>query len=413
MSLNPRVLQLHTNEQLRAALVRVGAESSETSLSEKIARGTFHILKLEAVSLPLARLLYQELVMEGGQVVTAARLEHSGPGTTDVLLCATRYQFAHLFVRLRWQPEEELHLLADELERTLDNFEQVSFTSTQIGPTNFAWGSRTYVMGILNVTPDSFSGDGLIQPGDSTEQSIARIVARGQQFIDDGADLLDIGGESTHPNAEPVDANTEMARLLPVIEALAKEVRVPLSVDTYKAQVARAALAAGAHLVNDVWGLGFDLDMKRAVAESGAAVVIMHNWSRRPDEATPPREQSGDDFIGAIMRELRAQVETALQAGVRAERILIDPGLGFGKTVEQNLQIVSHLSEFKSLGYPILIGPSRKGFISRTLEVPIDQRAEGTAAAISVGITRGADMIRVHDVKIMTRVARMTDAMIR
>jgi dihydropteroate synthase len=406
---NPRVLEVRTSEQLRAELVRVGAESS--SLDEQIARGTFRILKLSAVSLPLARLLYQELVMEGGQVVTTARLEHVGPGTTDVLLCGTRYQLRHLVIRLRWQASEELQLLADEMEQVLEQVDSPLRGSMSLGTAQFEWGARTYVMGIINMTPDSFTRDGLIRAGDLPADYVARGIEKALRLVAEGADILDVGGESTHPSAEPVDAATEMARVLPLVETLAGRVRVPLSIDTYKAEVARAAMQAGAQLVNDVWGLNRDPGMKEAIAAAGAAVVVNQNWL----DAKRARPASGD-VIGDIIIELRAQVQSALEAGVRADRIIVDPGFGFGKSVQENLELLDRLGEFKSLGLPVLIGPSRKGFISRVLAVQGEgapQGEEGTAAAVALGIARGADMIRVHDVGAMARIAKMTDAIVR
>jgi len=396
-----RVLQLAAPDQIRAELERVGADSSvATALDEQQARAEFHIVKLEHASLALARLLYQELVMEGGQVVTPPRLEHVGEGETAVLLCATRYQFAHLLVRLRWQPSEELQLLADELERALERFVSPP-PALDLGGTRFAWGSRTHIMGILNITPNSFSGDGLIQAGDTMEDTTARVLARAHQLIEEGADILDIGGESTHPRAEPIDADTELARVLPIVQAMTKEFRVPLSIDTRKASVAHAALDAGASMINDVTGLRGASDMARVIAEHHAAVVITHNGT-----------SDAQDTLGAILRDLRGQIQLAQSAGIPALHILIDPGLGFGKSPTQNLEILNRLGELRVLGYPILIGPSRKGFISKTIDVPVEEREEGTAAAISVGILRGANIVRVHDVKAMTRVARMTDAIL-
>jgi dihydropteroate synthase len=406
---NPRVLELRTSDQLRAELVRVGAELS--SFDEQIARGTFRILKLSAVSHPLTRLLYQELVMEGGQVVTTARLDHVGPGTTDVLLCGTLYQLRHLIIRLRWQASDELQLLADELEQALENVEHPVPLRMALGGTQFEWGVRTYVMGIINMTPDSFSHDGLIHAGDTPGDYAERAVEKALRLVADGADVLDIGGESTHPSAEPIDAATEMARVLPVVETVAHQVPVPLSIDTYKAEVAKAALQAGAQLVNDVWGLSRDPGMKQIVSAAGAAVVINHNWL----DARRAQPASGD-VIGDIIIELRAQVQSALEAGIHAERIIIDPGFGFGKSVEQSLELLDRLREFKSLGLPVLIGPSRKGFISRVLAGPRGATRkvdEGTAAAIALGIAHGADMIRVHDVRTMARVAKLTDAIVR
>jgi dihydropteroate synthase len=390
-----RVLQINTPQAVRAELERVGAD---LSLSGLLARAEFFWIKVERVSLALARFLYQELEIEGGQVVTPPRLEHVGEDETDALLCATRYQFNHLLVRLRWQPSEELQLLSDNLERALDQFTNPP-PALVLRDTRFDWNARTYIMGILNLTPDSFSGDALMQSGDTEAQTIARAVARAKQLVNDGADLLDIGGESTRPHAVPVDAQTELQRVLPVVRALQNEIAVPLSIDTSKAKVADAALDAGALLVNDVSGMR-DADMARVVAAHGAAVVLMHN--RKLDALA--------DTLRAVVDELRILDERAQDAGIAPSRILLDPGLGFGKSPAQNLELLNRVGELRAFGHAILIGPSRKGFISKAIGVPADERVEGTAAAIAIAIARGANMARVHDVKMMARIAHMTDA---
>lgn len=277
------------------------------------------------------------------------------------------------------------------------------------------WGRQTYVMGIVNVTPDSFSGDGLL----TSDGWIAQAVAQGEAQVAAGAHLLDIGGESTRPGSQPTSLDEELRRVIPVIGQLAQRVQVPLSVDTYKAEVARQALAAGATIINDVWGLRMDPDLARVAADNGAALVLMHNRSRPKDAVQEAR--LGGRYVGVeyanlitdIQRELAESVELALRAGVARERIILDPGLGFGKTVEQNLEIVRRLAEFKALGYPLLVGPSRKSFIGYTLDLPPDQRAEGTAAVVALCIERGADIVRVHDVPVISRVARMTDVLVR
>jgi dihydropteroate synthase len=280
----------------------------------------------------------------------------------------------------------------------------------------FDWGRQTYLMGIVNVTPDSFSGDGLIK-GDG--DWIAAAVAQGKAQAEQGAHILDVGGESTRPGSQPISAEEELRRVLPVIRALAGEVNVPVSIDTYKAKVAREAVAAGASIVNDVWGLRMDPEMGRVVAESGAALILMHNRSK-PKDAVQEAQLGGryvgveyKDLLGDIIAELRESVEMALAAGVAPEKIIVDPGIGFGKTVEQNLELLDRLGEMKALGYPILAGPSRKSFVGYTLNLPPDQRLEGTAAAVALAIDRGADIVRVHDVAAMTRVARFTDAVVR
>ncbi len=281
--------------------------------------------------------------------------------------------------------------------------------------TDFIWGKRTYVMGILNITPDSFSGDGLL----SAEETVARAVAQARQFAADGADILDIGGESTRPGSVPVSAEEELARIIPVITAVRTATDLPISIDTYRAAVAEAALQAGADWVNDVWGLRMDGRMADVVAAAGCPVIIMHNQSKPKDVAQTERLGGRylgveyDDLITDIKNELQTSIDLALAAGVQPEKIIIDPGVGFGKTVSQNLQIINELDQFKELGFPILLGTSRKSFIGYTLDLPPDERLEGTAVTIAIGIDRGADIVRVHDVKEMTRVARMTDSIVR
>jgi dihydropteroate synthase len=289
--------------------------------------------------------------------------------------------------------------------------------SLQIGNHIFNWGSRTYVMGILNVTPDSFSGDGLL--GDKG-QGVRAAVEQASDFLENGADILDVGGESTRPGSQPVNAEEEMERVLPVIDAILKEFPDALiSIDTYKAKVAEAAFQAGAHILNDVWGLRADPELANVAAKYKVAVILMHNRSN--PASVEVRQQLGNAYIGStyenliedVKRELLLSVELALKAGIEESHILLDPGIGFGKTREHNLALINRLDEIRSLGYPVLLGPSRKSFIGFTLDLPPDQRVEGTAATIAIGIARGTDLIRVHDVKEMARVAKMTDAIVR
>jgi dihydropteroate synthase len=285
-----------------------------------------------------------------------------------------------------------------------------------IGSTLFEWGSQTYIMGIINVTPDSFSGDGLI---DHDQGWVERAVAQAKQFVQDGAHILDVGGESTRPGAEAVTADVEKTRIIPVIEALANQVTVPISVDTYKAEVAAAALDAGAHMVNDVWGLHMDPAMAGLCAQRHVPIVITHNRSR-PRNAQQEERLGGryvgthyDDLLADVARELQDSIELAIAAGIPDEHIILDPGIGFGKTVEQNLTLLNRLDHFQALGYPLLLGSSNKSFIGYTLNLPPDDRLEGTAATVAVGIVRGTDIVRVHQVKTISRVARMTDAIVR
>jgi dihydropteroate synthase len=299
------------------------------------------------------------------------------------------------------------------LHTTLDHL-----TPLVVGDTTLAWGSQTYVMGIINATPDSFSGDGLAREG--IDSWVEAAVAQGLWFAAEGAHLLDVGGESTRPGAQPVDADEEIRRVVPVISGLAAAgVALPISIDTSKAAVAEAALAAGAAMVNDVWGLRLDPRLAEVTSAAGAPVILMHNRSRREHVTIDPA--LGGHYVGVdygnliedIKAELQISIEVAHWAGIPDARIILDPGLGFGKTVAQNLELIDRLDELRAMGYPILAGPSRKSFIGYTLELPPEDRLEGTAAAVAVAIARGADMVRVHDVRAMARVARMADAIVR
>ncbi len=267
---------------------------------------------------------------------------------------------------------------------------------TRCGGTEFAWGTRTYVMGIVNVTPDSFSGDGL-------SGSVAASLDQARRFVADGADIIDIGGESTRPGSAPINADEELKRVLPVIERLAKEISVPISIDTYRAEVAKRAIEAGAHMINDVWGLKKDLDMAKVAASYDTPVIITQNQ----------RGSSYVDLIPDLIADLKITIDMALSAGIKWENIILDPGVGFGKTVEQNLEIVRRLVELKVLKRPILLGTSRKSFIGYALDLPVEQRLEGTAATVAIGIANGADIMRVHDVKEMALVVKMSDAVVR
>lgn len=289
----------------------------------------------------------------------------------------------------------------------------------QIGNHIFNWGSRTYVMGILNVTPDSFSGDGLILPLPQGEGAV-RALQQAKEFLSNGVDILDVGGESTRPGSQPVSEKEELERVIPVIEAITKEFPTALiSIDTYKAKVAEAAFKAGAHILNDVWAVRADPDLASVAAAFRVPVILMHNRSN--PASVEVREQLGNAYIGStyenlmddVKRELLASVDLAAQAGVDESHIILDPGIGFGKTREQNLELINRLDEIRALGYPVLLGASRKSFIGFTLDLPADQRVEGTAATVAIGIARGADIVRVHDVKEMVRVAKMTDAIVR
>jgi len=275
---------------------------------------------------------------------------------------------------------------------------QTVLAPTRCGNTVFRWGERTYVMGVCNLSPDSFSGDGL---GSDLEAT----VAQAKRFVAEGADIIDVGGESTRPGTEPSDSiDEELALVIPAIERLARELTVPVSIDTYKSAVASRAVKAGATMINDIWGLKRDPGIAQVAAETGVPLVLMGN-----QRDAPPRT----GIMGRVVSELERSIKLAREAGVGEENIIIDPGIGFGKSPEQNLEIVNRLAELKPLGKPILLGTSRKSMIGLVLDLPPDQRVEGTAATVAIGIANGADMVRVHDVREMARVCRMSDAIIR
>lgn len=262
-------------------------------------------------------------------------------------------------------------------------------------------GERTLIMGILNITPDSFSDGGEFFDSD-------RALSRAHQLAEEGADIIDIGGESSRPGSLPITPSEELDRIMPVLQHLVGKIDLPVSVDTYKPEVARAAIETGASIINDITGLR-DPAMVEVVAKSDCGVVIMHM-------AGSPRDMQINPFyrnlIGELSDFLRQAVTMAVEAGVKKERIIIDPGIGFGKTVDHNLEILRRLHEFKSLEQPILVGPSRKSLIGHILDLPVEERLEGTAAAVTAAILHGADIVRVHDVKQMRRVAKMTDAIL-
>ena len=269
----------------------------------------------------------------------------------------------------------------------------------QLGKYRLFLGKRTRIMGILNVTPDSFSDGGSFLDKE-------RAVAQGRRLAEEGADIIDVGGESTRPGARAVSAREELGRVVPVIAELAGG-SIPISIDTYKEEVAREALAAGAVLVNDVTSLGGSKGMAALVADTGAGLILMHMQGRPRDMQKNPRY---NDPVGDIVAFLQSSIKEAGRAGVRREKIVVDPGLGFGKRLWHNLEILRRLDEFRVLGRPVLVGPSRKSMIGQVLGLPVGERLEGTAAAVAASILGGAHMVRVHDVREMTRVVWMTDS---
>lgn len=273
---------------------------------------------------------------------------------------------------------------------------------TRCGRVIFHWGKRTYIMGIINLSPDSFSGDGL---GNNIKTAITKV----KQFVAEGADIIDVGGESTRPGSAPIPLDEELNRVIPILEKLAKETPLPLSIDTHKLEVARQALDAGASMINDIWGLKREPRLAKLAAQKKVPLILMSNQR----DVSPRHDTTFPDIISVVIADLQRAIEQALTMGVPLENIIIDPGLGFGKTQEQNLEIIRRLEELKVLGRPILLASSRKSVIGRVLDLPPEQRLEGTMATIAIGIAKGADIVRVHDVKQTARVCKMSDAITR
>ncbi len=282
------------------------------------------------------------------------------------------------------------------------DLESLKSTVLRCSSYNLEIGKRTLVMGILNVTPDSFSDGGLYNRLD-------KALEHAEKMVEDGADIIDVGGESSRPGSEPVPEDIEIERVLPIIEKLAKRIKVPISIDTYKASVAERALDAGASIVNDISALE-DSKMASILAKFDVPVILMHKQGSPKNMQVNP---SYNSLIPEIIAYLQSRIQLAEDYGIKSEQIIIDPGIGFGKTTEHNLEILRDLRKFKLLNKPILIGTSRKSFIGKILDLPVEDRLEGTAATVAIAIANGADIIRVHDVKEMKRVALMTDAIVR
>lgn len=387
LSYNPRVIVAPGDAALAAEIERfVGVAP---------AVGDW-FLKLERLTAAQCDRLVGQATRHGGGALVRAR----GDGSADALL---RMPGDVLEVCLNALAEDGAEAdLIEAIRRTAEAHERTRFT-LRCGGRPIEVGRRTLLMGVVNVTPDSFSDGGqFLETGKAIEHG-ARLAA-------EGADILDVGGESTRPGAEQVDAETECSRVLPVIEGLVREIGVPISIDTSKGAVARRALDAGAAVVNDVTALRGDPEMAGVVARSGAPVVLMHMQGTPRTMQEHPRY---DDLMGEIVASLRESMGLAADAGIEEGQIVVDPGLGFGKTVEHNLEVLRRLGELRSLGRPILVGPSRKSFIGKLTGAPAGERLFGTAATVALAIARGAHIIRVHDVAAMRQVARMADAILR
>jgi len=363
----------------------------------------FHLnIILEGLECGAANIIKQEMLSLGGDAAVAQGTIACSIPQTDVILMGTHKQLLKFADKISVQPFG-LRQVSERIKNILRDVFAVSFPF-QTSRREILLGERTLVMGILNVTPDSFSDGGRFP-------SVDQAVEEGIRMAEEGADIIDIGGESTRPGSDPVPLEEEQRRVIPVIRSLASRINLPLSIDTMKADVAQMALEEGAEIVNDVTSMGFDIRMAPVVADAGAAIILMHM------RGTPKSMQDGNlaycSLRGEIIGFLQKRIDHAVNQGINTERIMIDPGLGFGKTAEDNRRLIKHLREFKCLQRPIVVGPSRKGFIGRiTGGIPAD-RSEGTAAVVTAAILHGAQVVRVHDVAMMKKVASMADAVLR
>ncbi|WP_265445287.1 dihydropteroate synthase [Acetivibrio straminisolvens] len=391
--INARIVYINDMHEAREEIRKIGVDASAiTWLSPKALSVA---VKIEDVSSFDANIIKQEMLGKGGDAAVNRGVANFSAESSDVLLMGTYSQFNRLVYKLQMHGGS-LKETADEIQRLLGGLEKGKPEYFECGKYRLPIGEKTYVMGILNVTPDSFSDGGKYLEIDSA-------IKRAREMVEAGADIIDVGGESTRPGYQQVEAIEEINRVVPVIERLSKELNVPVSVDTSKAQVAEKALCAGACIVNDVWGLQKDPAMAEIVSKYGAGVIMMHNSDTKEYR----------DLMGDIIKFLRKSIEIAEKAGITRENMVIDPGIGFGKTLEHNLEVMKRMRELNTLNLPVLLGTSRKSLIGNVLDLPVNERLEGTAATITLGIANGADIVRVHDVKEMVRVSRMTDAMVR
>jgi len=349
----------------------------------------------------IANIIKQEMLSIGGDAAIARGSVSCSIPVSDILIMGTLKQILMLVRKIEKQPFG-LHLIARNILEILRNISQNEYV-LKTSRREINLGKKTLIMGILNVTPDSFSDGGLY----CNQQ---KAVERGLQMVDEGADIIDIGGESTRPGAESIEASVELKRVLPVIESLVKQVKIPVSIDTTKANVAKIAIAGGAEIVNDISALHGDKKMTKTIKDAGAAVILMHMRGK------PRNMQKGNlvynNLMGEITDYLKKSSEKALRAGIEKECLVIDPGIGFGKNPEDNYKIIKNLSQLKELGIPVMIGTSRKSFIGKVTGGEPDARIEGSAATITAAIMNGCHIVRVHDVAAMKKVAAVTDAIV-
>lgn len=390
---NMRWLRIDNLVQARKALSQIGVD--ESGIPYMVGKGITRVVKLEKVSPPAANILKQEMLALGGDAAVNRNLIINAVKETDVLLLGNYKQLKKLAVKLKTQPFN-LKKVAESLNNLLTLLEKFPIKTIDCKGIELELGSKTLLMGILNITPDSFSDGGKYS-------EIEAALKQAERMIQEGADILDIGAESTRPGHAGISAEEEWARLEPILREIIPSCPIPISVDTQKAAVAEKALQMGVHIINDIWGLQKDTEMAKVIGDSQAAVVLMHNRENKEYE----------NLVSEILVFLEKSIEIALKAGIKENQIILDPGIGFGKTPEQNMEVLSRLDEFRTLGFPLLLGVSRKSVIGKTLNLPVEQRLEPTIALGVIGVACGADILRVHDVLENKKAVLMADQIIR
>ena len=395
----PRHLNITSQEESLLEMSSIGVDPIGIKL---MAPKLLHLnLKLEGLTAPQANILKQEMLSVGGEAVVSRGVITCDVATTDAIISGTEKQLKNIVKKLNIQPFG-LKKVANRIKNAIDNIYKNEVLFEAKGK-KWLLGKQTLVMGILNITPDSFYDGGKYL---KKEEAVKKAL----RMVEAGADIIDVGGESSRPGSQPVSVNEELKRVIPVIKQVAKTSGIVVSVDTTKAEVAKQAIEAGAQIVNDISALRFDPRMAKICAEKKAGVVLMH---MRGTPATMQTDVNYHDLMSDIFNHLEERIAFAIKAGIKRQKLAIDPGIGFGKSPEDNLKIINRLSEFKALGRPILLGTSRKSFIGKILGLDAKGRLEGSIATIAAGILRGASIVRVHDVKEARMAADMIDAIKR
>ena len=390
-----RCLRITNANEAIQQMKRVGVDPTGVKLMEG---KTLHFnLKVEGIDPRTANLLKQEMLSMGGDVAVDGRGLDCSTQQTDALLMGNQKHFEKLILKLEQYPD--LHPLCLSIKATIKNISKTHY-SIRCRKQTFTLGKKTLLMGVLNVTPDSFSDGGLFFDKE-------KAISHGLRMAEEGADIIDIGGESTRPGSKPLELEEELRRVIPVIESIAKEVDVPISIDTYKSAVAQRAIWAGAEIINDISGLHFDPGLAQVAAKEDLPLILMHI---RGIPETMQKNVHYDSLLSEVLQSLKDSIQRAESAGIDPGQIIVDPGIGFGKTLVDNLLIIKNLFEFRILGKPILLGTSRKTFIGKILNAQVTDRLEGTLSSIAIGVLNGAHIIRSHDVLQSKKVIAMADA---